>query len=104
MKYVVLQKDLGETKHEVPIIFPEHCVHAHMVQVVTHTPELRGYKPIAAGFVRLPLEALGRKFPLSCYGESETLGNLKSRGKIDEKLIQWYEYTGGMEGAHVPGL
>lgn len=104
MKYIVFGKKIEDVNHEVPVIFPDNCVHAHVAQVLVHTPELHSYKPVSAGFVQLPMTVMGRSFPLNCHGESETLGGLKSRGEIDEKLITWYEYTKGMEGAYVPGI
>lgn len=78
MKYVMMLTLAGQ---RLPILFPEHLVHAHVAddmrrRILRDTKQPAG--PVSAGFVSF-------KEGLSVYGESDTLG-LKSR-PIDAAYI-----------------
>jgi hypothetical protein len=90
MKYIMFAKKLGSMTHHIPIIFPDVCVHLHIAEVMSVLPEMKGYKPVSAGQITLPLEVIGRKFSLVVNGGSETL-KLESRS-IDAEIIKMYEY------------
>ncbi len=98
MKYIVFAKEMKETTHLIPVMFPDNLVHRNVSRALRLTEELQGYKPIRAGFVELgqTLTAGGitKTFPWVTHGESETLG-LKS-DPSDATLIMTYAYTGGM--------
>ena len=89
MKYIVMtahHKLFGE--HEVPILFPQIVAHKTMADgardscFAGYDDDLRfDPKPIAAGFVTL------RNDKLVCFGESESLGGIVSRGEVDAQLI-----------------
>ena len=92
-KYVVLKVVGEEIEREVPIIFPKLLVHDEMAKRVKHmvmltTPNIIHVEPVSAGFVDLGT--------LNCYGLSESMGKLKSRGKEDTLLIMTQAYTGGV--------
>ncbi len=89
MKYIVMaahHKLFGE--HEVPILFPHVVAHKTMADGARDS-RFAGYdddirfdsKPVSAGFVTL------RGDKLVCFGESESLGGIVSRGEVDAQLI-----------------
>lgn len=89
MKYIVMtahHKLFGE--HEVPILFPYVVAHRTMAEGVRNScfsdydEDIRfDSKPVSAGFVTL------RGDKLVCFGESESLGGIVSRGEVDAQLI-----------------
>lgn len=100
MKYIMFEKRvLDALPHYVPFIFPDECVHAHVSAVVLCLPEMKGFKAVRAGFVNLEMTALGRRFPITTHGESETL-KLKS-DPDDARIIKWYEQGGRHGGPYL---
>jgi hypothetical protein len=83
MKYIVTKNELGE---EEIFIFPSRYHHSDMAETVCNLKSFKNHNPrdwerhfktpVAAGFTNGKV----------CSGYSETLG-LKSRGRIDEMLI-----------------
>lgn len=75
MKYVIAQSPMGQ---RLSLIFPDHETHAVMFEVLKI---LHGNKTsvVSAGFIALP------KF--ECYGKSESLGDLESRGELDTAIL-----------------
>jgi hypothetical protein len=90
MKYIMLEDTEGR---KIPIIFPEHLVHADMATMVRGLLA-RSQKaiamPVGAGFIHLGTD-------ISVSGESETL-NLQSR-VIDAAYI-----IAGEAGQYMPEL
>lgn len=93
MKYIVMQVRIGGLVRELPIVFPDALTHATVAAALErHCPELRGGRPVAAGF--LSCMAVGKKG--TCHGKSESLGGLKSRGEVDDALMCMLDYTYGI--------
>lgn len=90
MKYIVVNgdsQDFGE--HEVPILFPYITAHKGIADSLYR---YRAYRDgmnltdvVSAGFVRF------ENNKVTCFGESESLGGVKSRGEVDAKLIEGLE-------------
>jgi hypothetical protein len=101
MKYIMFVKQTTEDAlpHFIPVIFPDELVHAHMAQVVLRTPEMRDFRPISAGFVNLEMTVMGRHFPITTHGESETL-KMKARGE-DARIIKFFEQGGRHGGPYL---
>lgn len=102
MKYIVMQvpvKGMKGVVREMPIIFPEALTHALVAAALErHCPELKGSRPVSAGFISsLDVRA-------ACHGKSESLGNLQSRGQVDDQLICTVDYTHGVRDSHVEEL
>lgn len=93
MKYVVMQIKKHGIIRELPIIFPEALSHCDVAAALErHCPELKGSKPVSAGF----LSSMSSSEPKACHGESLTLGKLKSRGEVDDRLMVTLDYTHGI--------
>lgn len=95
MKYVILEIPIGKSGllRDVPIIFPEELVHSDVANLMARCPGMATARPIAAGF----LSSMSVGGTGACYGESESLGKLKSRGQIDDQLISMMDYTHGVK-------
>ena len=93
MKYIVMQRKIGDMIQEIPIIFPAQLVHKHVAQALLKLPG-NPYnfinKVASAGEVTFDNDSI------TCYGESETL-NIKSRGLEDVELIEMIDYGGGIK-------
>lgn len=87
--------------HFIPVIFPDELTHADMAMLILRQKTMRDFKPIRAGFVALELTTMGRNFPMSTYGRSETL-KLESDPE-DARIIKWYEYGGRHGGPYLIG-
>jgi hypothetical protein len=90
MKYVIFRVDFKDGGGlEVPIVFPELCVHSLIAEAVQPTLEKHWEgstaTPISAGF----LSSTG--FLDECHGKSDTL-KLESRGEQDTALIRLNDY------------
>lgn len=93
MKYVVMRVRTGETERELPIVFPEALSHATVAAALErHCPELRGSRPVSAGF----LSSLSVGEEGACHGKSGSLGNLASRGPVDDALMRMLDYGHGI--------
>lgn len=97
MKYIVLRTvpKMGDSKlvREFPIVFPDALVHADVAAALAlHLPQLKGAMPCAAGF----LSSMEVGEHGACHGKSESLGNLKSRGKEDDVLMMCWDYLHGV--------
>ncbi len=92
MKYIVMQRKVGGTVRHVPVIFPNELVHRHVAEALLKLPG-NPYqflnKVASAGDVTVELGSV------ACSGGSTTL-NIKSRGVVDERLIDTVEYGGGV--------
>ena len=87
MKYIVFEKTILGMKQEIPIIFPNLLVHLDVAKALTKVVETS--RIVAAGeFSSLDIDA-------EVGGKSTSIG-IKSRGKKDEILIAYCDYTGGM--------
>jgi hypothetical protein len=80
----------------VPVIFPDLLVHAdvaHAMELVvksTLAPKTKlKVKTTSAGECRLD--------NVLCHGESESLGGLQSRERLDARCIEMYDYLHGLE-------
>lgn len=97
MKYIVLRTThklpSGDMVREYPIVFPDALIHADVAAALAlHLPQLKGAMPCAAGSLSsMEVGAVG-----ACHGKSETLGNLKSRGKQDDTLMMCWDYLHGV--------
>lgn len=98
MKYVMIEIPAhGEMPaRRVPVIFPDLLVHAdvaHAMELVvksTLMPKTRlKPKTTSAGECRLD--------NVLCHGESESLGGLQSRERLDARVIEMYDYLHGIE-------
>lgn len=88
MKYIVLEHYIDESlKREIPIVFPNCLTHAIVAACMMESEELRGSRPIAAGFIDMDANV--------CYGESESL-KLKSRETQDRLLIDTHDHFHGL--------
>lgn len=88
-KYIVFGVVNGSLKLEIPIIFPEICVHA-LVAKSTIAALKKHWKgatitPVAAGLVS-SMDLL-----VECTGKSESM-DLASRGEVDSQLIRMSDY------------
>lgn len=102
MKYIMFEKRISDgLPHYMPFIFPDEGVHAHVAAVVLCLPEMAGFKAVRAGFVTLELTTMGRHFPMTTHGRSETL-KLESDPE-DARIIKWYEYGGRHGGPYLIG-
>jgi hypothetical protein len=99
VKYIIMQtlvRSPNDQQREFPIIFPEALTHAVVAAALErHCPELRGGKPVAAGFLSSLTCASPLKDGGACWGDSESL-KLKSRGTIDDALINMLDYNHGI--------
>jgi hypothetical protein len=95
MKYIIIEIPIGNSGllRDLPIIFPDELVHAEVFACVSRHDGVARARPIAAGF----LSSMSVGETGACYGESESLGKLKSRGKIDDQLISMIDYTHGVK-------
>lgn len=91
MKYIVMQRKVGDTIREVPILFPNELVHQHVAKALLSLPG-NPYdflnKVAAAGEVTLG--------DVACFGHSDTL-KIGSRDREDERLIFGVEYGFGVK-------
>lgn len=91
MKYIVLQGTKGSMTLELPIIFPNHLVHADVAGVLLDSEILPPGK--------WSVVSAGEFTPSAvhiCCGHSETL-NIGSRGTVDELLISMHDYGAGIK-------
>lgn len=92
MKYIVMQRKISDDMiREVPIIFPNELVHAHVAKALLNLPgNPYGFlnKVAAAGDVTLD--------GAFCGGRSETL-KIGSREAEDDRLIFGVEYGFGVK-------
>ncbi len=92
MKYIVMVRKVGGAVHELPILFPNELVHAHVARALLRLPG-NPYdflsRVAAAGEVVLDNGA-------TCFGRSETL-NIESRGDEDARLIKLSDYGIGIK-------
>lgn len=91
MKYIVMQRKVGETIREIPILFPNELVHQHVAKALLALPgNPYGFlnKVAAAGEATLD--------EVHCHGGSETL-KIQSRGEEDARLIFGVEYGFGVK-------
>jgi hypothetical protein len=89
MKYIMLK--LEDQCKNIPVIFPDILVHAHVAAAITRTLEMqgiRGAEVISAGSIDIVANGAG--------GESETL-SIESRGERDVDVINQYPYSHGIE-------
>lgn len=86
MKYIILQRHIGDLIQETPVIFPKWLIHSDMAEVCRRLPELRTAMIVAAGFWN-PVTG--------CGGKSESLG-VSSRGEQDTDLIMVCDYSQGL--------
>ena len=87
-KYIMLDKGL----FQFPIIFPDKLVHQEVFTMTRHLvpPQNDEYsRVVSAGMIN-------QLFAKGVNGESETL-RIKSR-KIDERIINMYNYEHGIKG------
>jgi hypothetical protein len=90
MKYIVMQRNLGDIIQEVPIIFPTCLVHKHVAQALLKLPG-NSYQ-----FLNRVASAGEITFgSIWCGGDSETL-KISSRPQ-DEALISSIDYNCGYE-------
>lgn len=79
MKYIVMQVKTGGILRELPIVFPEALTHATVAAALErHCPELRGSKPVAAGF--LSCMAVGEKGGVPRYERIAWQAKVSRRG------------------------
>lgn len=93
MKYIILSGKIGTTVREVPFIFPEFMVHAHMVAVASallkHPHCMSDVKVVSAGEIQFTAE--------SCHGGSTSIKPaVISREQTDTNLINTYPYLHGI--------
>lgn len=89
MKYIMLK--LEDQCKNIPVIFPDILVHAHVAAAITRTLEMqgvRGAKVVSAGKIDITAHGAG--------GESETLC-IESRGERDTDVVNQYPYMHGIE-------
>lgn len=95
MKYIMFKHKLaGDIEQKVPIIFPNHLVHAEVARAMREVfkrqfdtePEIA-----SAGEINLT----GCLDVDSCFGKSETLK--KESHKDDAAIINLYDYLHGIE-------
>lgn len=84
MKYIVVADDAGR---EIPIIFGEALAHKGVFDGLrigqrSYSRRYETYDIVSAGFV----EGIGTD-KVRCFGESESLGGVKSRGEIDAVVL-----------------
>jgi hypothetical protein len=103
VKYIMFAKEIDRDglPHFVPVIFPEELNHIDMAACVMLQETMKGFLPIRAGFVTLELAVMGRTFPMTTHGRSETL-KLESDPE-DARIIKWYEYGGRHGGPYLIG-
>lgn len=53
---------------------------------IQHVDEAAGRNITSAGFCKVSIE--GKEIKITCWGESDSLGGIKSRPGIDSKLIK----------------
>ena len=88
MKYIMFVTEDGQN---LPVVFPDALIHAGVARSMERAfvmSELRGVKPVSAGFC--DVEAM------SMHGESETL-SLDSRGDRDKNIVNQYKFLYGRE-------
>lgn len=94
MKYIVIRQTYksGQQK-DVPIIFPEHLVHADVERVIRAILQidnrLSTFECVSGGFLS------SMDLNVSTTGKSESL-NVVSRKEADDRLIQFYDYQHGV--------
>lgn len=75
------------------MVFPDALTHKDVADALRRKcPELRSASTVAAGF--LSCTVVGQKG--ACYGKSESLGGLKSRGEVDDALMCMFDYNHGV--------
>lgn len=106
MKYIVLEvtdhhaKAAEPSVREIPVLFPDVLVHAEVYEAIRRIlrrqrtdGRQREIKAASAGFLS-SLEVGGEG---CCHGKSESLGDLPSRGPVDDVLISTYDYLHGIK-------
>ena len=94
MKYIVMQRQIGDNIQEIPIMFPSCIVHKHMALALLRlvgNPYNFINKVASAGEI-----SVGHDGGYHCFGHSETL-NINSRGPEDEILFAACEYGAGFK-------
>ena len=95
MKYIVIRMRHKDVELEFPIIFPDGLVHSIVAGSVIaglkafHLKDAE-YNTVAAG--DFSSTAIG----CECSGVSTSLGGVKSRGAVDDNLIQLNDYLHGI--------
>lgn len=84
MKYIIVADSAGR---EIPVVFGKLLAHKGVFNGLaagqrSYTQEYDYYTIVSAGFVT----GIGTE-KVSCYGESESLGGVKSRGAEDVKIV-----------------
>lgn len=97
MKYIVVELTQEGLIQEMPFIFPEAMVHSEMYALVErallfHNRHRASARCVGAGFISCR-DVAPRG---GCYGESESL-KIKSRGVVDDRLIQMMDYMQGIK-------
>jgi hypothetical protein len=88
MKYIVLERNMYDTKQRVPIIFPDYLVHADIAVAMKKVPGME--KAVAASAGTLA------SFDIDAEptGKSDTLSLTASDG--DGDLIKMHDYLSGL--------
>lgn len=87
-KYIMIEVD----GCHIPIIFPSRLAHVDVSRAMHRVVSENGKKfapTVSAGFLSGMIVA-------SAHGSSESLGDLKSRGRIDRALINEMPYAHGL--------
>jgi hypothetical protein len=88
MKYIMFQTEDGQ---HMPVMFPDRLVHADVARSLERAfvlGEMRGVKPVSAGFCDVEAVAM--------HGTSESL-SLESRGERDKNIVNQYKFLYGIE-------
>ena len=89
MKYIMFRRQVGDMQQDIPVMFPNTLNHSEVAEALKNAVRVNGGPdPVVVGAGEVILAGA------TCVGSSESLG-VKSRGRVDARIIDYGEYTGG---------